>query len=151
MPDRIKILVWKVYHTAIPGFDNLRKRGCVDGKGCCFCGYAKESEIHLFFQCWWAKSFRKKMEMERIINESGEIMSDWLWTAAINEFSLDMIRRAMARMCIVWRNKNQNIRGDKGWTFDVCVLKVTSYLELFNKRSVLGHPNLGESEVDCVL
>lgn len=55
--DRVKLVVWRLFHNSLPVFANLRKRGCDTGQGCALCGYMTEDTDHLFFNCWWTKGF----------------------------------------------------------------------------------------------
>lgn len=64
VPKRVKIHAWRLFHHALPVFEELKKRGCGAMKEWCFCGYRGESLEHLFYQCWWSKAFWSKLEME---------------------------------------------------------------------------------------
>lgn len=63
VPDRVKILVWRLYYHAIPLYKELNKRGFGNLKECCFCGYKGETVEHLFFQCWWSMAYWGMLEL----------------------------------------------------------------------------------------
>lgn len=42
LTDRVKTVAWKVFHHALPVSSNSKRRGCEEGRGCCFCGYYDE-------------------------------------------------------------------------------------------------------------
>ncbi|KAL9668951.1 hypothetical protein QQ045_006492 [Rhodiola kirilowii] len=57
LPERIKIMSWRVFYNALPVGSNLRRRGCPSKLSCCFCGFKEESVSHIFLDCWWIKEF----------------------------------------------------------------------------------------------
>lgn len=55
IPPKIKHFWWRVLHNALPVADNLARRKLKILLDCIFCGDAKESILHLLFQCRFAK------------------------------------------------------------------------------------------------
>lgn len=48
VPDRVKLITWRLIYKSLPVFTNLERRGCAVTNMCIFCGYKQENEKHLF-------------------------------------------------------------------------------------------------------
>lgn len=60
IPDRVKIVVWRVLHNALPIEGSLKKWGGLKNSGCVFCGYKGEDAKHLFMSLLVGKSSMEK-------------------------------------------------------------------------------------------
>ncbi|KAL9677780.1 hypothetical protein QQ045_015616 [Rhodiola kirilowii] len=61
VPNKVKILCWRMYYNSLPDARNLWRRGLILDYRCKFCGYGMESISHLVKYCWWPKELFLRM------------------------------------------------------------------------------------------
>lgn len=54
--SRKSFLIWRIIHEKIPIDENLWLWGCIVVSICSLCGCHYETSIHLFLQCWYART-----------------------------------------------------------------------------------------------
>ncbi|KAL9676551.1 hypothetical protein QQ045_004765 [Rhodiola kirilowii] len=104
LPDRIKILTWRLYHDALPVAENLRRRGC--NLDFCCCGLKQETSLYLFVDCWWAKEFWRNMGSGEIVQFRAVNILDWVWYH-MTEGTLTDLKRMMVGAWVIWYNRNK--------------------------------------------
>ena len=55
VPNKIRFFMWRVLSNALPTFDALKKRKCMDNDICSICKNSSESISHVFINCGWAQ------------------------------------------------------------------------------------------------
>ncbi|KAL9675120.1 hypothetical protein QQ045_003321 [Rhodiola kirilowii] len=138
VPDRIKILCWRVFHNALPVADNLRRRGCEPEYGCCFCGLKEETVKHLLLECWWTREFWRKLGVEGMNGTQFNETADWLWCYMKENRSTEL-KKIMVGIWIVWYNRNLQIHGKQGMNLEWCHYRTLSVLQQFEGKKLAGY------------
>ncbi|CAM8924063.1 unnamed protein product [Rhodiola kirilowii] len=137
LPERIKIMCWKVFHNALPVVANLKRRGCPVKLACCFCGFKEESVSHIFLECWWIKEFWKRLELEVPPGVWFTDITDMLWFF-MTVGNVMELKKVMVGCWTVWYNRNLLAHGGPGMSMDWCCLRAKGALLQFDRRLLLG-------------
>lgn len=135
VPDRIKIMTWKLFHNAIQVYENLKKKGCSEGGSCSFCGYKYETIEHIFIQCWWIKEMWRALHLQQSPSLLENNFTDWLWWL-ISTTNSGEVEVAMVTLWVVWKNRNLRVHEKRGWSIEECLWKVQNYVRSFKKKNV---------------
>lgn len=112
LPNRVKLVMWRLLHNSLPVFANLMSRGCTDIKGCGFCGFKMEDVVHSFINCWWTKSFWTNLGImnKPWQSEVNWSISDWVWFILSNE-DPKIIKLMCIGIWMIWQNRNLAVHG----------------------------------------
>lgn len=147
VPSRAKFTVRRLYYNALPVGECLRRRGVLSNNLCVFCGYNGEDAKHIFISCWWVQALWRNIE---VIFSSEDMLGspkEWLWNIFERENMLDL-RKIMVGIWVIWMNRNLIYHGKQGWCSVQCNYKISSILEQFNKRTLIGLQLSLDSAVD---
>lgn len=102
VPDRIKLVTWRLYYNALPVFSKLSKMGCNTGNVCVFCGFKVEDAKHLFVNCWWSNYFWVAMGLNDLVwkHTWNWTIADWVWSI-ITEKDPRIIRLAITGIWVI--------------------------------------------------
>lgn len=146
VPDRVKMIPWRIFHNSLPLFTNLLKKGCSLNTSCLFCGFKQEDFNHLFFDCWRSKCIWRSLGLE---NKFWQTTDQWniddiIWYIMTEEDS-KMLRVITMVFWIIWFNRIQVAHGKTAVSINACCTKVNIYLTQLEKRYMAGFNN----QTDC--
>ncbi|KAL9668889.1 hypothetical protein QQ045_006430 [Rhodiola kirilowii] len=119
LPERVKILCWRIFYNALPIATNLMRRECSTNQDCCFCSYKEESVSRIFLECWWAKEFWRRMGLSLPAGSSFSNAADCLWYF-MTEGNMVDLKRIMVGCWITWFNWNLQAYGKTGMNLERC-------------------------------
>lgn len=126
LPGRVKTMVWRLFHDALPDAHNLRSRGCLgvgDGK-CLGCGFHMESALHIVRDCWRMMALWRKIGIdERSLEWQGGSAADWLVECARMGGRANF-RKIMGGSWLLWNCRNMLLHNEKEWTIDDMTMKL---------------------------
>lgn len=137
VPERMKILSWRLYHNALPVFSNLVRRGVGVNQACMLCGYKVETTTHLFLDCWWTRSIWDAIGPALNAPPDSTAVSDWLWSI-LKEGNMETIRTVLMGVHLIWYNRNLVTHGKRGWNASWCALKVSSMVSQLDRKRLTG-------------
>ncbi|CAM8913937.1 unnamed protein product [Rhodiola kirilowii] len=130
---KVKVFIWRVFHDYLPSAVNLLKRGCQTDPRCSVCGYEIETTTHIFLDCWWARAFWNKLNIEGFILEMHQgSITDWIW----HNFST-MSMEKLILLCygarLIWYNRNLCSHGKQGLDLEAAYLSTKAIASRYNK------------------
>lgn len=137
VPDRVKLTTWRLYRNGLPVACSLHKRGCITMLGCQFCGFKEEDTTHVFFDCWWSKSFWKKLDVLWPDSGAASSTGDRLWHA-FRSSNLDALKRIVIGIWVIWWNRNLAVHEKALWSLDHCYSNVINLKLQFDTRAFVG-------------
>lgn len=135
LPNSIILVSWRLLHNTLPTADNLRRKGCAYQLECAFCRFRGEDAMHIFVTCWWAISFWSRLGIHLISDSENGNIIDWVWKLLTTQ-DHDTIRRGVAAIWVIWKNRNEIAHGKKGWSLDQCAFKTESILLNSTRRAL---------------
>ncbi|CAM8920109.1 unnamed protein product [Rhodiola kirilowii] len=121
LPNKAKLIGWRLFHNGLPDAQNLARRGCEVDIQCAICYMKGESAIHTLKDCWWSRVFWDKLGVDKKWLEIQCYQpADWLWFGALQGDS-QMFRKLICGIWLLWFNRNRTRHGEKCWsTEELC-------------------------------
>lgn len=120
VPDRIKLVTWRVFHNSLPNFK-------------------KEDANHLFFDCWWSKCLWAYLGFKNKDWQSATHwnISDRIWYILYQE-DPKVLSLVFMTLWTIWYNRNLLVHGKNALSFTACHLKITNNLIQYEKKHIIG-------------
>lgn len=152
LPSKIKKFTWKIYHNAIPCAENLARRGCLVDLKCPSCGARVETSLHVFRDCWCARSLLTKLEInEATLSIDCKDPGYWLWICA-KLCSKEQFRQLLCGLWFLWFRRNSILHGSDEIGIDSLYAKMKFFLSHFASKpdlNMVGYCSL-VAEEDCI-
>ena len=145
MPPKMKLLIWKAYHNALPVNERLAARQIIPNLKCCSCDEA-ETIIHLFFLCPVAQEVWRRFpsKMEISFNNITSFAEGWRRVhRAVALPPTGVISENLAAWIIwsIWLARNQLIfREEKLATQEIVTKAVRLAREWTQAQAVVEQP-----------
>lgn len=97
--------------------------------------------------CWWVQTLWRDIEVIFSAEDLLGSPKEWLWDNSEHKNMQDL-RNIMIGIWVIWTNMNFISHGKKGWCPIQCNYKISSIMEQFNKKSLLGLQKSWEPVVD---
>ncbi|KAL9689708.1 hypothetical protein QQ045_010097 [Rhodiola kirilowii] len=141
VPNKLKLLLWRLYHNIWHVAQNLTSRGIPVDMSCKICGVQLESIMHLLSRCWWAKALWSFLGIHFFPDEDllGSA-KDWLWKIAMSRDEEEMLRICDA-VWIIWAHRNEVWHDKELWDVKWASRRVDLYCRFWNNKTPLLSSN----------
>ncbi|BFG37837.1 hypothetical protein CerSpe_241110 [Prunus speciosa] len=149
LPEKIKLCTWRGIHDILPTCCALSKRRVsLPHLGCCVCGGAKESTLHILRNCLFAQAVWHLLPGLLSSDRHADLpLPDWL-LVSWSELNSNALALSMVVMWALWSNRNDvTWRSTQRQPHDL-VQFVLQYMEEFrcaNDQPTGSHASLGAS------
>ncbi|KAL9675160.1 hypothetical protein QQ045_003361 [Rhodiola kirilowii] len=119
LPNKAKMVGWRLFYNRLPDAQNLVRRGCELDTRCVFCSLKGETALHTLKDCWWTRVFWDRFGMdEKWIEVRCSHPADWLWYGAL-QGNPQLFRKLICGIWMLWFNRNRIRHGERCWNPEV--------------------------------
>ncbi|CAM8893848.1 unnamed protein product [Rhodiola kirilowii] len=137
LQGKVKLFIWRLFHDYLPTAGNLVRRGCKVDLDCKICGFEYETSMHTFIDCWWARAFWKKLNIDcDFLDMKLSSTSDWVWYCFQTRNTEELLLFCYgARM--IWYNRNMTFHAKECLNLDDMCLSTKALVKNYIRPSFL--------------
>lgn len=116
IPNKVKVLCWRLLKQALPTLNNLRKRRVLLDTTCPVCCCGDESVLHLLHDCHYARVFWALSPIaNHVFLSAASNVWDWVISVRGSTSQFDF-EHFICSCWSVWSNRNKIVH--EGWGYD---------------------------------
>ncbi|CAM8966227.1 unnamed protein product [Rhodiola kirilowii] len=137
MQGKVKLFIWRLFHDYLPTAGNLLQRGCKVDSECKICGFEYEISMHTFIECWWARAFWKKHNINcDFLDMNLSSTSDWVWYCFHTRNTYELVLFCYGAR-VIWHNRNMTFHAKESLDLDNMCFSTKALVKHYIRPSYL--------------
>ncbi|KAM7280318.1 hypothetical protein ACFE04_007452 [Oxalis oulophora] len=106
LPPQIRFFAWRLCNDTLPLKPNLLKKGMCVPSNCDICLDHEENSLHLFLNCLWSRGMWNILNLNSVMDYTGNSFFEWLNLCCINLIYSDL-PLFFTTCWWIWKNRNK--------------------------------------------